>query len=123
MMQHNPTTYDEKNVFAKILRKEIPCEYILETEHSVVFQDISPKAKIHLLLIPKGSYIDSYDFYKNATDVEIMDFQKAFVQMIENKELQEKGFRLIANSGYYGGQEVPHFHVHILGKQKLSTPF
>lgn len=123
MTQLSPAIYDRENVFAKILRKEIPCEYILETEHSVVFQDISPKAKVHILLIPKGSYIDSYDFYKNATDVEIIDFQKTFVKIVENKELYENGFRLIANSGYYGGQEVPHFHIHVLGKQKLSAPF
>lgn len=122
-MQPKQNVYDPNNIFAKILRKEIPCEFILETEHSVVFKDISPKAKMHVLLVPKGSYVDSFDFYKNASDAEILDLHKAFVKVVEDQSLQDEGFRSIANSGYHGGQEVPHFHIHILGKQKLNTPF
>lgn len=123
MTQRKQPSYDPNNVFAKILRKEISCDFILETEHSVVFKDTAPKAKIHVLLVPKGSYVDSFDFYKNASDAEILDLQKAFVKIVEDQYLQDEGFRSIANSGYYGGQEVPHFHIHILGKQKLNTPF
>ena len=106
--------YDEQNIFAKILRDEIPCEKILETNDAISFNDISPKAKVHVLVIPKGPYIDIYDFNKNASKEEVVGFWNSVNKTIEKLQIEKKGFQLKAHKGEAGGQEVFHFHVHIL---------
>lgn len=112
-------TYDKNNVFAKILRGEIPAKKILETETALAFYDVHPKASTHALVIPKGAYLNAQDFFGRASDREILGFSRAVAQTMESLTL-EGGCRLIANQGLNGGQEVPHFHVHILGGQSLG---
>ena len=112
--------YDKQNIFAKILRAEIPCEKIQENEYALAFKDINPLAPIHILVIPKNPYIDFYDFNKNAKSDEIKYFWKLINDVINAKNIIEKGFRLITNSGTDGNQEVPHYHVHILGGKNLG---
>ncbi|MBX9977159.1 MAG: HIT domain-containing protein [Alphaproteobacteria bacterium] len=112
--------YDSTNIFAKILRKEIPATVIHETACSLAFHDAFPKAPLHALVIPKGAYTDLHDFCKNASDTEITDFWHAVDHVITDLNLVESGCRLISNSGANGGQEVPHFHVHICGGTKLG---
>ena len=106
--------YDEQNIFAKILRDEIPCEKILETNYAISFNDISPKAKVHVLVIPKGPYIDIYDFNKNASKEEVVGFWNGVNETIEKLQIADNGFQLKTHKGETGGQEVFHFHVHIL---------
>jgi histidine triad (HIT) family protein len=113
--------YDQNNIFAKIIKKDIKANIILENEYFISFYDINPKAKIHALVIPKGQYIDYFDFYKNASDIEILEFKKGVNQVLEKLDLIQSGYRVIANSGINGGQEVPHFHIHILGGNKLGA--
>ena len=116
--------YDKNNIFAKILRKEIPCKKVYENEHSLAFDDINPQAKVHVLVIPKGSYVDVDDFSKNASKEEIASLMHAVAEVckITKVSLTEggKGFRLIANTGPDGSQEVPHFHYHIMGGEPLG---
>ena len=107
--------YDKNNIFYKILHKEVNSNFVLEGEHFVVINDIKPKAPVHMLVIPKGEYIDYADFVTNASNAEILDFNKAIKQVIDMMNLCEGGYRLISNSGKFGEQEVPHMHVHILG--------
>ncbi|MFN4058715.1 MAG: HIT domain-containing protein [Roseinatronobacter sp.] len=110
--------YDDQNVFAKILRGEIPCSKVLETSHSLAFNDIAPKTPHHVLVIPKGPYVCYDHFALDATDAEIVDFTRAVGQICANLGVRPgfdgAGYRLIANSGNDGVQEVPHLHVHIL---------
>jgi len=106
--------YDEQNIFAKILRDEIPCEKIIDTNHIISFNDVSPKAKVHVLVIPKGPYIDIYDFNKNASKEEIIGFWNGVNETIEKLQIEQNGFQLKVHKGETGGQEVFHFHVHIL---------
>ncbi len=113
--------YDSKNIFAKILRGEIPCAKIYEDEHALAFRDIAPKAPQHILVIPKGAYIDIVDFGANASPEEITAFYRAVSQVAKQENLQIAGFRSIANTGLNGGQEVPHFHIHLLGGKKLGA--
>lgn len=113
--------YDENNIFAKILRGEIPCEQVMENEHVLAFNDISPQAPVHILVIPKGSYTDIEDFGSNASPEEITGFWRAVSEISQDLGLHESGFRTIANTGLNGGQEVPHFHVHILGGKALGA--
>ena len=112
--------YNENNIFAKILRKEIPCKKIYENKYALAFHDINPQAKIHILVIPKGKYISFADFSKNASKLEIEGFFKAVGKVAEDQNLVEEGYRILANHGLNSGQEVPHFHVHVFGKQKLG---
>ncbi|MCB1557500.1 MAG: histidine triad nucleotide-binding protein [Alphaproteobacteria bacterium] len=116
-----PSTYDENNIFAKILRGEIPCDKIYEDEFTLCFKDITPKAPTHLLVIPKGAYLNIVDFGKRASKEEIDGFFKAVSQIAEEQNLSQSGFRSIANTGLNGGQEVPHFHLHLLGGKKLGA--
>ena len=109
------------NIFQKIIRGIVPCAHVLENEYSLCFHDIAPKAPVHLLLIPKKDYTDVYDFYENASCEEQLAFHKAFTQVIDLFDLRQTGFRMISNQGVDGGQEVPHFHVHILGGTRLPT--
>ena len=113
-------TYDSNNIFAKILKKEIPSNPIFENEHVFAFNDIDPKAPIHVLIIPKGSYMDSFDFYKNGSDNEIIVFERAIPEIAEQLNIDKKGYRLISNCKEDSGQEVPHYHVHMIAGKKLD---
>ena len=112
--------YDENNIFAKILRKEIPCDKVYEDEFSLFFNDINPQAKIHVLGIPKFPCTTFSDFLKSANNENIISFFKSVQLVINNINIENTGYRLITNSGENGGQEVPHFHIHILGGQKIG---
>ncbi|MFD0978893.1 HIT domain-containing protein [Tropicimonas aquimaris] len=116
--------YDDQNVFAKILRGEIPNRTVLETEHSLAFHDIAPQAPVHVLVIPKGHYVCYDHFALDASDAEILDFTRAVGKICKMLGVQADaagdGCRLIANAGVHGVQEVPHLHVHILGGRMLG---
>lgn len=112
--------YDSNNIFAKILRGEIPCNQVLATEHALAFHDVSPQAPVHVLVIPKGEYVSAQDFGQNAPAELVAGFWKAVSDTARELGLVNAGYRLIANTGTDGGQEVPHFHVHILGGKKLG---
>ncbi len=111
--------YDDQNIFAKILRGEIPNKTVLETEHSLAFNDIAPQAPVHVLVIPKGAYVSYDHFAREASDAEILDFNRTVAQVCETAGVDE-GFRAIANARAHGVQEVPHFHMHILGGRPLG---
>ncbi len=113
-------TYDEGNIFAKILCGEIPCDKVYEDDYALAFNDINPQAPVHILVIPKGKYVSIADFGAQATSEEITGFYRAVAQIAEEHSLSEGGFRTIANTGLNGGQEVPHFHVHLLGGRALG---
>ena len=112
--------YDENNIFAKILRKEIPCDKVYEDEFSLFFNDINPQAKIHVLGIPKFPCTTFSDFVKNADNLNVISFFKGIQLVISKLNIEDSGYRLITNSGEDGGQEVPHFHVHILAGEKIG---
>ncbi len=112
--------YDKNNIFAKILRKEIPCDKVYEDEFSLFFYDISPQAKIHILGIPKFTCSTFSDFIKNAENKNILSFFKSVQFVINKLNIEKDGYRIITNSGEDGGQEVPHFHVHILAGEKIG---
>lgn len=114
------TGYDENNVFAKILRGEIPNDTVYEDEHVLAFNDIAPQAPVHILVIPKGAYVSIDDFGANASPEEAKALYAAVSKIAAEKGLRDSGFRTIANTGLNGGQEVPHFHLHILGGRKLG---
>ena len=113
-------SYDDNNIFAKILRGEIPCDKVYEDDHVLAFNDIAPQAPVHILVIPKGKYISIDDFGANGTAEEVAAFYRAVSHIVKEKGLQNNGFRTIANTGDDGGQEVPHYHMHILGGQKIG---
>ena len=113
--------YNENNIFAKILRKEIPCDKVYEDEFSLFFKDINPQAKIHILGIPKFPCTSFSDFLKNADNESISFFFKSVQIVINQLNIEESGYRLITNSGEDGGQEVPHFHIHILAGEKIGA--
>jgi diadenosine tetraphosphate (Ap4A) HIT family hydrolase len=110
--------YDNQNIFAKIIRKEIPAEIIYENDMACAFYDIAPQAPVHILVIPKGEYVSYEDFYLNASSLEIQQFHACINQVITDKNIGQtqgsNGFRVISNIGFDGGQEVLHFHVHLL---------
>lgn len=112
--------YDNENIFAKILRGEIPCKRVYEDDYVLAFNDISPQAPVHILVIPKGAYVSIADFSANGSTEEITAFWKALAHIAEENGLTESGFRTIANTGLNGGQEVPHFHAHILGGKAIG---
>lgn len=112
--------YDADNIFAKILRGEIPSSKVYEDEWAYAFEDINPQAEIHTLVIPKGEYVSWDDFSTSASAEEIAGFVRAVGKVARDKGLVEPGYRLLANVGAHGGQEVPHFHVHIFGGQSLG---
>ena len=116
--------YDTQNIFAKILRGEIPNKTVLETEHTLAFEDIAPQAPIHVLAIPKGPYQTWDHFAAQATDAEIADYTRAIQAVVAKLELSpgddKQGYRLIVNSGEAGIQEVPHLHTHILSGKVLG---
>lgn len=112
--------YDQDNIFARILRGDIPCDKVYEDDHVLAFNDIYPKAPVHVLVIPKGPYVSAADFGAKASADEITAFWRAVSKIAADRGLPETGFRLIANTGVNGGQEVPHFHVHLLGGKALG---
>ena len=112
--------YDNENIFAKILRGEIPCNKVFEDEHALAFHDINPQAPTHVLVIPKGAYVSNEDFTANASDAEIAGFMRAVGQVARGLGLAEPGYRILANHGMDSGQEVPHFHVHVFGGKNLG---
>lgn len=112
--------YDDKNIFARILRGEIPCTKVYEDDWALAFEDINPQAAIHTLIIPKGRYVSWDDFSTNATTDEIAGFVRAVGTVSRDKGLAAPGYRLLANVGAHGGQEVPHLHVHLFGGEPLG---
>ncbi len=112
--------YDDQNIFAKILRGEIPNRTVLETPHSLAFHDINPLAPIHVLVIPKGAYVCWDDFSEKASEEEIADFVRAVGKVAKAVGADAQGYRLLANTGKRSGQEVPHLHVHLFGGQPLG---
>ena len=113
-------SYEPNNIFARILRGEIPCQKQYEDDYVLAFHDIHPKAPVHVLVIPKGAYTTSGDFYGRASDAEIAGYARALARIIADLGLETAGYRLIANAGVNGGQEVPHFHTHILGGRAIG---
>jgi len=112
--------YDEQNIFAQILRGEIPNNTVMETEHSLAFHDINPLAPIHVLVIPKGAYVSWDDFTAKASGTEIADFVRAVGEVARATGADAQGYRLLSNSGKRSGQEVPHLHVHVFGGEPLG---
>ena len=112
--------YDQNNIFAKILRGEIPCDKVYEDDQVLAFNDINPKAPTHVLVIPKGAYVSFIDFTTRATTLEVATFFCAVATVAQSLKLPETGFRLAMNSGPDSGEEVPHLHVHILGGKRLG---
>jgi len=112
--------YDEGNIFAQILRGELPAKTVFETEHSLAFHDINPLAPLHVLVIPKGAYVSWDDFSASASDAEIGDFVRAIGEVARRFAADAQGYRLLSNVGKRGGQEVPHLHVHVFGGQPLG---
>jgi len=112
--------YDDQNVFARILRGEIPCNKVYEDTWALAFNDIAPRAPSHVLVIPKGKFISVADFSSNGSPDEIAGFWRAVVHVAKELGLHDTGFRLVANMGEHGGQEVPHFHVHLFGGRPLG---
>jgi diadenosine tetraphosphate (Ap4A) HIT family hydrolase len=117
----DPTlAYDDNNVFAKILRGELPSKKVYEDEWALAFHDINPLAPVHILVIPKGPYVSWDDFSEKASDEEIAGFTRAVGKVARDQQLVVQGYRLLANTGKRAGQEVPHLHVHIFGGQPLG---
>ena len=115
--------YDHNNIFAKILRKEIPCKKIFENEHVLSFYDINPQKKIHALVIPKGDYINLDNFNDKASDQEIVALSKAITEVSKILGISTdtgKGYRALTNLDDDGGQEVPHLHFHVFGGEKIG---
>lgn len=113
-------TYDRNNIFARILRSEIPCSKVLEDEHVLAFHDINPQSPTHILVIPKGEYVSLEDFSANASEAEIAALIRALGKIAREGGLAESGYRILANSGRDARQEVPHFHVHLFGGRDLG---
>lgn len=107
--------YDPGNIFARILNGEIPCDKVYEDDHVLAFNDINPQRPVHVLVIPKGQYVSHDDFAANASDEEIAALTRAIGRIARDLGVAESGYRLIANTNAHGGQEVPHYHVHIIG--------
>ncbi|MEM7722419.1 MAG: HIT domain-containing protein [Pseudomonadota bacterium] len=117
-------SYDDQNIFAKILRGEIPNDTVMETEHTLAFKDIRPQAPIHILVIPKGAYVDAGDFGANASDAEIADHARVVAKICADLEIDPglggQGYRTLSNAGDVAVQEVPHYHLHILSGRPLG---
>ena len=112
--------YDEDNVFARILRGEIPADKVYEDEHVLAFNDIAHLAPVHVLVIPKGKYASCDDFTANASDAEMAALMRAVGRVARDHGVVESGYRMVSNTGPDAGQEVPHFHVHIFGGRRLG---
>ncbi len=112
--------YDETNIFAKILRGEIPCDKVYEDDFALAFRDINPQTPTHVLVIPKGAYVSFDDFSQQASEAEIAAFMRAAGRIARDLGLAEPGYRMLANHGHDGRQEVAHFHLHIFAGQNLG---
>ena len=112
--------YDDNNIFAKIINKKLSNEIIMESKHTIAFNDIAPQAPIHILVIPKGKYIKYDDFLSKASKEEILDFFMLINQLVISNNLENTGYRLITNAGKNGNQEVPHLHFHLLAGKNLG---
>ena len=112
--------YDDGNIFARILRGEIPSKRVYEDDFALAFHDIAPQAPLHVLVIPKGPYVSLADFSTQASDAEIGGFWRAVAKVARQLELETPGYRVLTNMGEHAGQEVPHFHVHIFGGRPLG---
>ncbi|MEM9795958.1 MAG: HIT domain-containing protein [Pseudomonadota bacterium] len=118
-----PYQYDDQNVFARILRGEIPNDTVMETEHTLAFNDITPQAPVHVLVIPKGAYVTYDHFCAEASEAEIVDFARTCAAICADKGITADtslGFRAISNAGEHAVQEVPHFHMHLIGGRPLG---
>ncbi|PXA99282.1 histidine triad nucleotide-binding protein [Nostoc sp. 3335mG] len=113
-------SYDSGNIFARILRGEIPAKRVYEDEFALAFHDIAPQAPVHILVIPRGAYVSWDDFSTRGSDEEIAGFVRAVGQVARANGLVQPGYRLLANIGGHGGQEVPHLHVHLFGGAPLG---
>ncbi len=113
--------YDDSNIFAKILRGELPCNKVYEDEHTLAFHDIDPQAPVHVLVIPKGKYTSFDDFSATASDEELLGFDRAVGQIARELGLIDAGYRILANHGEAAGQLVPHYHLHIFGGGDLGA--
>ena len=116
-------SYDSQNIFARILRGEIPNNTVLDTAYALAFRDIAPKAPLHILVIPKGAYVNADHFATSASDAEIAGFAKAVAEVTRQSGVNPdggNGYRLIANAGEHGLQEVPHYHIHVLAGRHLG---
>ena len=112
--------YDDSNIFARLLRGEVPSTRVYEDEYAVAFYDINPLSPTHLLVIPKGAYVSWDDFSERASDAEIAGFGRAVGKVARDNRLVAPGYRLLANTGVNSGQEVPHLHVHVFGGRPLG---
>ena len=112
--------YDRNNIFARVLRGEIPCNKVFEDEHVLAFHDIRPQAPTHILVIPKGEYVSMDDFSAKASDAEIAALIRAVGKISREQGVAEDGYRILANVGVNGHQEVPHLHIHIFGGRPLG---
>lgn len=112
--------YDENNVFARILRGELPCDKVYEDDWALAFNDIQPQALVHVLVVPKGPYISMDDFSSNASTQEVEGFFRAVGQVAREANVVSSGYRMLANHGRNGHQEVPHFHIHVFGGHDLG---
>ena len=113
--------YDESNVFAKILRGEIPCDKVYEDDYALAFQDIRPQAPVHVLVIPKGPYETLDELSTSASDAEIAGLMRAVAKVAQQVGVADPGYRILANNGADGRQEVPHLHFHIFGGKQLGS--
>lgn len=113
--------YNANNVFAKIIRREIPADILYEDTYALAFKDINPKAPIHVLVIPKGMFTDYSDLMAHGSTEEIMGFFRAISKVVDQLGVEKDGYRLVFNTGSNGGQEVPHVHAHILAGAKLGV--
>ena len=120
MAHHDQTTYDDQNIFAKILRGEIPCNKVAEDEHTLAFADINPARAVHVLVIPKGAYVDWQDFAARASAEEQAAFTRMIAHVAEVTGIADSGYRVISNIGVNGHQEVPHLHMHVLGGEPVG---
>ena len=113
--------YDRNNVFARILRGELPCSKVYEDEHVLAFRDINPQAPVHVIVIPKGEYVSLDDFSANASEAEIAALVRALGRIARERGVAESGYRILSNTGPAAHQEVPHFHVHLVGGRDLGA--
>ncbi len=112
--------YDDNNIFAKILRGEIPCKKVYEDAHTLAFEDVHPQAPVHTLVIPKGKYVSMSDFVETASEEEMAALMRAVGKVAEIKGVKESGYRILANAGADAHQMVPHLHFHIFGGKALG---
>ncbi len=113
-------SYDDSNIFAKIIRGEIPCDKVYEDDHVLAFRDINPQTPTHILVVPKGAYVSFADFSRNASPDEIAAFVRATGKVASEAGLDDPGYRILANHGADAHQEVPHFHLHLFGGKDLG---